>query len=529
MFLGLFGGPAKKPPVVLLILDGWGYAHPWGGNAISMSETPNYESLMKNYPFFLLGAAETSVGLPSGQPGNSEVGHMTIGSGQSITQHLTLIGRSIEDGSFFQNPTLLEAMKIAKEKNSKLHILGMLSRGGLVHGDIEHIYNLVKMAKDHGLEKVYIHGFSDGRDAPLTESLQQTIRLVDKMNELGVGKMATITGRFYAMDRNKRWDRTQITYEAMLEGKGAHFKDPQEVFAQSYSNDITDEYIKPSVIVDENDKPVATIDDDDVVIFANFRNDRTRQLSYALAVDGFNDFRRHKKPNIHFASMVFYAEKLPKNVAYRLHSEGDCLAKAISNAGLTQYHIAETQKFPHVTFFINGGAEEPFKGESRKLITSIENVTYDKVPRMSVDKITSDVVSNLKNNNYDTYIINFANADMVGHTGDLTAIIEACEAVDQCIGEIWEVILKKKGTLLLTADHGNAEEKIDIKTGRPNPEHSKNDVPFVVADAQNRFVTNNDLPADYHKELRDVAPTMLYALGLDKAKGMTGNTLVIKK
>lgn len=525
----IFKPKAKQSPTVLLILDGWGYANPWGGNAISMAETPNFESLAQKYPFFTLEASAGAVGLPTNLPGNSEVGHMAIGSGQAIMQHLTIIDNAIADGSFFQNTFLLKAMQTAKERQSRVHILGMMSKGSLVHGNIDHVFALVQMAKDNGLSEVYVHGFSDGRDAPQTESLQQTHRLIEKMNQLGVGKIATITGRYYSMDRNKRWERTQKTYEAMIEGKGETSFDPEEVYAKNYSKDITDEYIPPTVIINSDGSPVATIKDGDVVIFANFRSDRTRQLSYALANADFDDFKRNVWPKIYFVSMVFYSMKLPENVAFRLKSEGDCLAKVISDAGLKQYHLAETQKYPHVTFFINGGREDVFSGEERGLIASIEGITYDRVPRMSVDKVADNLIDKINSNLFDAYIVNFANADMVGHTGDLPATIEACEAVDENIGRVWEAVKNKNGTLLIVADHGNAEEKVDIKTGRPNPEHTKNPVPFIVADSRGRFAARINLPEDYDKQLRDVAPTMLEVMALPIGKGMTGTSLVLRK
>lgn len=525
----LFKPKSKRNPVVLLILDGWGHATAWGGNAITMGDTRNFNYLFQNYPNFLLRAAEDAVGLPTTLPGNSEVGHVAIGAGKVVHQHLLIINKALEDGSFFTNPAFLEGMKIAKENNSKLHILGMLSKGTLVHGDIDHVYNLVKLAKDQGLSKVYIHGFSDGRDSPQRDGFEQTFRLKEKLATLGVGQIATVTGRYFAMDRNKRYERTQRTFEAMTEGKGKKYKNAEDVFSENYANDVTDEYIVPSVVTDEQGQPLAKIENGDVVIFANFRADRTRQISKALCNDDFNGFSRRVRPKIHFVSMAFFSPNLPPNIAFRINPSGQCLAEVISKAGLTSYHIAESQKYPHVTYFINGGKEEPFQGESRQMIPSREDVTYDRIPRMNIDKVTKILVGQITSKLYDSYIVNFANPDMVGHTGDLSATIEACEATDECLGEVWQAVKKMNGTLIVTADHGNAEQMVDIKTGRPDPEHTTNKVPFIVADWEGKYQKNAKLSSDYVTELKDVAPTMLYLLGLEKGEGMTGTNLVEKK
>ena len=516
-----------KPPVVLLILDGWGYAHAWGGNAITMGDTPNFDHLWTTHPHFTLKAAEGAVGLPTMMPGNSEVGHVAIGAGRIVHQHLYLINKSIEDGTFFQNPELIKAMQTAKQRNSKLHIMGMLSVGAQVHGSINHVYNLCKLAKEQGLSKVYIHGFSDGRDAPQREGFEQVHRLLEKLKELGVGEIATITGRYFAMDRNKRYERTERTYNAMVLGRGEFYQNPEEVFTMSYARDVTDEYIVPSVIVNADQKPIATIDDQDVMIFANFRADRTRQISKALCNADFNGFKRQKWPAIYFCSMAFYSPNLPPNIAFKIEAKEECLAEVISNNGLSQFHIAESQKYPHVTFFINGGRENPFPNEYRALIPSIEDKTYDLIPRMSIDKVTKTLLNSLKNNRYDSYICNFANPDMTGHTGDLSATIEGCEASDECLGEVWEMVKRMNGILIVTADHGNAEQMVDIETGRPDPEHTRNPVPLIVCDSQNRLIPNSDIPSDYSTELRDIAPTMLYLLGLPKGSDMTGQNLII--
>ncbi|MBU0647772.1 2,3-bisphosphoglycerate-independent phosphoglycerate mutase, partial [Patescibacteria group bacterium] len=525
----IFRKKSTQPPVVLLILDGWGYAHAWGGNAISMADTPNFEKLFTRYPHFLLEAAEEAVGLPASLPGNSEVGHVAIGAGKIIHQHLTLIENAIKDGSFFQNEAILKGIQTAKERDSKLHIWGMLSTGTMVHGSINHVYNIVKMAKDHGLDEVYIHGFSDGRDAPQREGFEETYRFNQKLKELGVGKIATITGRYYAMDRNKRYERTEKTYKAMVLGEGKKFKSADEVFTQNYSNDVTDEYILPSVIVDENGEPTAKIETDDVVIFANFRADRTRQISKAFCSENYTGFKRENWPKIYFVSMAYYSPNLPPNIAFSIKPGGECLAEAISNAGLTQYHLAETQKYPHVTFFINGGKENPFPKEERQLVQSIEGITYDRAPRMSIDEVAPILSKKINARAYDAYICNFANPDMTGHTGDLSATIEGCEATDEGIDEVWQAVKVRGGTLIVTADHGNAEEMVDIQTGRPNPEHTRNKVPMIVADAQEKFVPNDELDKDYVMGLRDVAPTMLHILGVEAGEGMTGKSLVKRK
>jgi 2,3-bisphosphoglycerate-independent phosphoglycerate mutase len=517
---------SDKPPVVLLILDGWGYAHAWGGNAVTMGDTPNFDKLWTGHPHFTLKAAEAAVGLPEMMPGNSEVGHVAIGAGKVVHQHLYLINKAIEDGSFFQNEELIKAMQIAKDRGSKLHILGMLSLGTQVHGSIDHVYQLCKLAKDHGLSQVYIHGFSDGRDAPQREGFEQTHRLETKLNELGVGQIATISGRYFGMDRNKRYERTQRTYKAMVLGQGEKYHSTEEVFAKSYSQDVTDEYILPSVLIDANQKPVAVIEDNDVVIFANFRADRTRQISKALCNSNFNGFHRQKWPQIYFCSMAYYSPNLPSNIAFKIKPSGIPLAEVISKANLSQFHIAESQKYPHVTYFINGGREDTYPNEYRQLIPSIEDISYDQKPRMCIDKVASSLVDKINANKYDAYICNFANPDMVGHTGDLSATIEACEATDECLGDIWEAVAKRNGILMVTADHGNAEQMINIETGRPDPEHTRNPVPFMVCDPAHRIIINPDISDDYVTELRDIAPSMLYLLGLEKDQSMTGQNLI---
>ncbi len=518
-----------KPPVVLLILDGWGYASAWGGNAITMGDTPNFDKLWLEHPHFTLKAAEEAVGLPEMMPGNSEVGHVAIGAGKIVHQHLYLINESIENGSFYQNEELIKAVELAKKRDSKLHIMGMLSLGTQVHGSIEHVYALCKLAKEHGLSKVYIHGFADGCDSPQREGFEQTHKLIERLAELGVGEIATVTGRYYSMDRNKRYERTQRTYEALVEGKGEMYENAEKVFTTSYSKDINDEYILPSVIVGEDKKPIATIDDNDVVIFANFRADRTRQISKALCNDGFKGFKRKKRPKIDFTSMAFYSPNLPQNIAFKIDPSGDCLAEVISKKGLSQYHIAESQKYPHVTFFINGGREIPFKQEFRDLIPSIQDITYDQKPRMSIDKVSKVLNSKIKSNKYDAYICNFANPDMTGHTGDLPATIEGCEATDECLGEVWDAVKKRNGILIITADHGNAEQMVDINTGRPDPEHTRNPVPCMICDSTNNLIKNPDLGEDYVFELKDIAPSMLYLLDLEKDPAMTGRNLIVRK
>jgi len=515
-----------QPPVVLLILDGWGDAHAWGGNAISMGDTPNFDHLWQEYPHFLLKAAEESVGLPAAMPGNSEVGHVALGAGKVVHQHLYLINKAIEDGSFFQNEELIKAMQTAKTRGSRLHILGMLSVGAQVHGSINHVYALCQLAKQQGLSQVFIHGFSDGRDAPQQEGFEETHRLLGKLKDLGVGEIATVTGRYFALDRNKRYERTEKTYQAMVLGQGEEYRNVEEVFVKNYAKEVTDEYINPSVIIRPDGRPVATIDEKDVVIFANFRADRTRQISKALCNRDFNGFKRTKWPSIYFASMAFFSPNLPQNIAFRIKPSGQTLGEVIAQNNLSQFRIAETQKYPHVTFFLNGGREEPFSHEYRRLIPSIENITYDQVPEMSIAQVVKSLVNQIKHDKYDVYICNFANPDMTGHTGDLSATIEGCEYTDEGIGQVWEAVKQKNGVLIVTADHGNAEQMVDIQTGRPDPEHTRNPVPCIIASPDQRFVANPELPADYNFELKEVAPTVLSILGLPPGEAMTGIALV---
>lgn len=506
-------------PTMLIILDGWGLGKEYEGNAIYLADTPNFDRYLKKYPNTKLEASGMAVGLPEGQMGNSEVGHLNIGSGRIVYQELTKITKSIENEEFFNKKEFLQAIDNVKRNKSKLHIMGLLSDGG-VHSHNTHLYALLELCKRQSLEDVYIHVFLDGRDVPPTIGKKHLQELEEKITEIGVGHIATVSGRYYAMDRDNRWERTKLAYEAMVLGKGKKDTSPIEAVQKSYDEGINDEFVIPTVIT-QNNKPVATIDSGDSVIFFNFRPDRARQITRAIVDDEFEGFQRGKIVDTFFVSMTEY-DKTIKNVhvAFKPEKPENTLGEYISNLGFNQLRIAETEKYAHVTFFFNGGSEEPYENEDRVLIPSPKVATYDLKPEMSAIEVKDEVLNRLNMNKYHLIILNFANPDMVGHTGVVEAAIKAVETVDYCLGEIVDLLLKKGGKALITADHGNVEMMIDERDGSPITSHTTNKVPLIMVGERENIELREGI-------LADIAPTLLDMMGLKKPKEMTGNSLII--
>ncbi|MBZ2174173.1 2,3-bisphosphoglycerate-independent phosphoglycerate mutase [Schnuerera sp. xch1] len=506
-----------KKPVMLIVLDGWGIGKDYDGNAIYLAHTPNFDRLMKEYPNTQLKASGLAVGLPEGQMGNSEVGHLNIGSGRIIYQELTKITKSIEDGNFFKKDEFLCAINNAKENNSKLHLMGLVSDGG-VHSHNTHLYALLDLCAEEEFNDVYIHVFLDGRDVPPTVGKQHILELREKIDEIGAGKIATVSGRYYAMDRDKRWDRVKLAYEAMILGKGNMNESPTDTVQKSYDDGVNDEFVIPTVIT-ENGKPVTTIDNNDSIIFFNFRPDRARQITRAIVDENFTGFVRDKEVDTFFVTMTEYDKTIENvHVAFKTETPNNTLGEYVSDQGLNQLRIAETEKYAHVTFFFNGGREESFKNEDRILIPSPKVTTYDLKPEMSAIEVKNEMLSKLNQDKYDLIILNFANPDMVGHTGIIDATIKAVETVDDCLGEIIDVLLKKDGKALITADHGNAEMLIDEKNGSPVTSHTINKVPLILIGEENVRLKEGILA--------DLAPTLLDMMGLEKPNEMTGESLI---
>ncbi len=503
-----------KKPVALIIMDGFGYNSSDYGNAIVAAKTPNIDKYM-NGPHTLIGASGLNVGLPDGQMGNSEVGHTNIGAGRIVYQMLVKISKDIKDGTFFENKVLLDAMKNCKEKNSTLHLMGLLSPGG-VHSHMEHLFGLVEMAKKNGLDKVYIHAFLDGRDVPPSSAAEFMEQTVNELNKIGLGKVATISGRFYAMDRDNAWDRVEKAYSAMVYGEGVKESDPVQAIKNSYANEVTDEFMLPTVI-DGGEKIKA----DDSVIFFNFRPDRARQITRAFVDPDFTGFeRKNGFFNLHFVCMAQYDASMPNvTVAYPPEQLKMTLGEYLSKSGKTQLRIAETQKYAHVTFFFNGGEEKQFEGEDRILIKSPDVETFDLKPEMSAYEVCDAVVDAINSDKYDVIILNYANCDMVGHTGIFDAAVKAVEAVDTCVGRMVDAILAKGGAALITADHGNADKMYE-PDGSPFTAHTTNPVPL--------FCVGYDCELREGGVLADLAPTMLEILEMPQPAEMTGKSLIKK-
>ena len=509
----------KRGPVALIIIDGWGYSVARAGNAIALAETPFYDDLTEKYPHTLLEAHGSRVGLPAGVMGNSEVGHLNIGSGRVIRMDVSLVDHEIETGEVFHNEVLVEAMEKAKSRGKALHLMGLIS-DGQVHSSLTHLYALLKMAKDRALEKVYVHCFLDGRDTPPTSGAHYVASLQQKMNAIGCGEIANVIGRYYAMDRDKRWERTKRAYDLLVKAIGERAADPIAAIKASYERGITDEFVEPISIVRKDASPVATIKDDDSVIFFNFRPDRARQLTRALAIPDFNEFDVADRPRVHFVCFTMYDSTFNLPIAFPPRHYRNVLAEVWGNICVRNYRLAETEKYAHVTYFFNGGVEQEFPCERRLLVPSPKVATYDLEPEMSAFKVTDNVLRGIDEGDTDVFVINFANPDMVGHTGKLDKTIEACQYVDTCLGWIAKRMREARGITLITADHGNAEQMIDPITGSPHTAHTTNPVPFHLIDEESIGVKLRSGGA-----LEDVAPTLLGLLGLEKPMEMTGRDL----
>lgn len=504
-----------------MILDGFGIAPKSEGNAVEAANKPNYDKLFASYPHTQLLASGMEVGLPKGQMGNSEVGHLNIGAGRVVYQELTRITKAIEDGDFYENEALILAMDKAKENNSALHLLGLLSDGG-VHSHIDHVKGLLRMAKKKGLTKVYLHAFMDGRDVPPTSGRDFIVEIEDAMKEIGVGKVATISGRYYAMDRDNRWERVELAYNALVYAKGETANSAVECMDNSYHDNKTDEFVLPCVIL-EDGKPTAKIKDKDSVIFFNFRPDRARELTRALNDKVFTGFERNNL-DLTYVTLTQYDKTLENvHIAYSPQSYTNTLGEYVSSKGLKQLRIAETEKYAHVTFFFNGGVEIPNEGEDRVLIPSPKVATYDLKPEMSAYEMTQEVLQRLDTGHYDLIIMNYANPDMVGHTGVFEAAKKAVETVDDCLGKVVDKILSLEGSVFITADHGNAEIMIDYSTGNPFTSHTTDPVPFlyVSKNAEGRSLKDGG-------KLADIAPTLLDEMGVEIPSEMTGKSLIVK-
>lgn len=505
-----------RKPTMLIILDGYGLGEDYPGNAIKLANTPNIDKLMAKYPNTSLEASGLAVGLPPGQMGNSEVGHLNIGSGRVIYQELTKISKEIEEKDFFQKQEFLNVIEKAREKNKSIHLIGLVSSGG-VHSHSSHLYALLELMKIRNFHDVYVHAILDGRDVPPTSGKLDIEELLLNMKKLGVGKIATVSGRYYAMDRDKRWDRTRMAYDAMVLGEGKRSTDPIDAIESSYKEGVTDEFFLPTVIM-EKGAPVASIEEDDSILFFNFRPDRARQITRAFVDEDFEGFKRNKRVHTYYLTMTQYDKTIENvEIAYKNTVPANTLGEHISKLGLNQLRAAETEKYAHVTFFFNGGIEKPYKNEDRALIPSPKVATYDLQPEMSAVKLKDEILNRLNMDKYDLIILNFANPDMVGHTGDIDATIKAVETVDSCLGEVVELLLEKGGKALVTADHGNAERLRDEVDGSMVTAHTSNKVPLIFVGGEGEL-----------KEgiLADLAPTLLDIMKLDKPKEMTGKSLI---
>jgi len=508
-------------PLLLMILDGWGMPEHGSGDALDLAQIPVYNRLWDTYPHTTLGASGPEVGLPDGQMGDSEVGHMNIGAGRVVYQDFTHISREIAEGSFFHNPAFLTAFANAREPGRALHIMGLTSDGG-IHSHMEHLFALIKAAKQHQVTRLFIHCFTDGRDTNHETALDYILPLKSLLAQLKLGKIATVVGRFYAMDRDKRWNRVQRAYDVMVHGVGKPAASPEEAIHLSYAAGDSDEFIKPHVMTDEAGQPLGLIQDGDSVIFFNYRSDRARELSHAFTDRSFDFFDRGANPpKTYFVTLTSYDDTLQNvAVAYPPHPPVNTLGRVLSRNGLRQLRIAETEKYAHVTFFFNGGVEKMEVKEERVMIPSPNVKTYDLQPEMNASAVTRTVVDRIVSKIYDVIILNYANPDMVGHTGNIAATVEALEYIDTCMGQVQAAMEEVGGTLIITADHGNVERMID-KDGQPMTSHTINPVPFIVVDDN---LCHLQLRAG---RLEDVAPTILHLLGLKQPEEMTGESLIV--
>jgi len=529
---------SRPKPLVLIILDGWGYAPPSNANAISLARKPTYDQLLRDYPNTLIQTSGHYVGLPDGQMGNSEVGHLNIGAGRVVYMDITRIDLMIQNGEFFSNPKLLAAVKHARSGGRRLHIFGLLSDGG-VHSSEEHLYALLRMAKQNGVERVFVHCFMDGRDTLPTSGAGYIEQLQQKMREYGVGKVASVEGRYYAMDRDRRWERIEKAFAAMVEGKGegGTYVDPVQGVKDSYNKGVTDEFVLPFVCVDNRGEPLARVRDDDACIDFNFRADRARQITRALArrshlsaqdgreLPGAEDLDRiiprgRVPANLHYLCMTRYDKQFTLPYVVAPEALSNILANVMANLHMRNLRVAETEKYAHVTYFFNGGVEQPFPGEDRVLVPSPKVATYDLKPEMSANGIADAVVKAVNDTAFDVIVVNFANADMVGHSGRIPPTIQAVETVDACLGRIYTAVRQKGAAMMVTADHGNAEMMIDPATGGPHTAHTTNPVPLIiVSDQDKKFSLRPD------GALQDISPTVLGLLGIPQPKEMTGHDL----
>jgi len=512
----------KKKPTVLMILDGYGLRDETKGNAIAKARTPVVSNLMNTCPFVKGNASGLAVGLPDGQMGNSEVGHLNMGAGRIVYQDLTKITKAIEDGDFFDNAALLAACENVKKNHSDLHLMGLVSDGG-VHSHNTHIYALLKLAKNQGIEHVYVHCFLDGRDTPPESGKEYVKELEANMKEIGVGKVATVMGRYYAMDRDNRWDRVSLAYHAMVKGEGVCASSATQAIEASYKEGKTDEFVIPTVI-SNGECPQGTIKENDSIIFFNFRPDRAREITRTFCDNDFAGFERGDRIKTTFVCFTDYDVTISnKLVAFYKEELTNTLGEFLAHHNMKQARIAETEKYAHVTFFFNGGIETPNDGEDRILVKSPKVATYDLKPEMSATKVCDKLIEAIESDKYDVIIINFANPDMVGHTGVESAAIKAIEAVDDCVGRAVDAIREVDGQMFICADHGNAEQLIDEKTGEPFTAHTTNPVPFILVNANPKYSLRNG------GALCDIAPTLIELMGMEKPKEMTGQSLLIEK
>ena len=512
-----------KKPTVLMILDGYGLNDCTEGNAVAQAKTPNMDRLMQEYPFVKGSASGLSVGLPEGQMGNSEVGHLNMGAGRIVYQDLTKITKSIEDGDFYDNYHLKTACHAAKFRSGSLHLWGLLSNGG-VHSHNTHLYALLELAKRNGLENVYVHCFMDGRDTAPTSGLEFLKELQQKCDEIGVGKIATVTGRYYAMDRDNRWERVKCAYDALTEGIGKHTADPVAALQESYDTGVTDEFVEPIVVTGDDGQPLTTVKSGDSVIFFNFRPDRARELTRAFLDDAFTGFERPQLKELSYVCFTEYDATIPHTeIAFRKEELVNTLGEYLADQGLKQLRTAETEKYAHVTFFFNGGVEVPNPGEDRILVPSPKVATYDLQPEMSAPEVCDRLVEAIGSGKYDVIIVNFANPDMVGHTGVLSAAVKAVETVDTCVGRTVEALLAAGGQMFLCADHGNCEQLIDYETREPFTAHTTNPVPFILINYDPEYTLMEG------GRLCDIAPTLLAMMGLVQPEEMTGHSLLQKR
>ncbi len=508
-------------PLVLVIMDGYGLAEPGPDNAIAAAQTPELDVLFDRYPHGRLEASGLAVGLPEGQMGNSEVGHLNIGAGRIVYQELTRICEAIEDGSILENEALGQAVDRAVAEEAAVHFMGLLSDGG-VHSHRDHLYALVRMAVQRGAEHVYVHCFLDGRDVPPDSGKGFVQDLESFLAEEGVGEIATVMGRYYAMDRDNRWERVERAWRAMVLGEGVQSESASAAVEDSYSRGVTDEFVEPVIVVraDDDAAPVATVSDGDAMVFFNFRPDRAREITRAFVDPEFEAFEREVVPDLHFVCLTEYDPKIPAPVAFRKDLPRHVLADVLAEEGLRQLHIAETEKYAHVTFFLNGGAEEPKEGEERILVPSPKVATYDLQPEMSAFEVTDRLVEAIEADCSDVYIVNYANCDMVGHTGVFDAAVAAVEAVDACVGRVVRAVRSREGVVVITADHGNAERMLEGDGESPFTAHTASDVPFMVVDDEVEGIANGGI-------LADVAPTVAVLLGIEPPSEWTGRSLLI--